>query len=301
MTQVDGAASGTIAVVVVTYSPGDSLAAFLDSLEGATKREVDVVIVDNGSTDGAPELAARRPDVRLLDSGENLGYGRAANLGLRASDAEWTLIANPDVVLHSGAIDELVAAAERWPRAGALGPLIRTPDGAVYPSARAIPSLSRGAGHALLSGVWPSNPWTTAYRRENEAVIERTAGWLSGSCLLLRRAAFDSTAGFDPKFFMYFEDVDLGERLERAGWLNVYVPSASVTHLGGQSTQRHRSEMLTEHHRSAWSYLSARYRSPRQAPLRWAIWLGLRSRATLLNAMSGRRSRGRPSETGSHS
>jgi N-acetylglucosaminyl-diphospho-decaprenol L-rhamnosyltransferase len=277
-----------VSVVVVTYSPGESLAAFLDSLPAATKREVEVVLVDNGSTDGAPERAAQRANVQLLSTGQNLGYGRAANLGLQASRTEWTLIANPDVVLHAGAIDALYAAADRWPRAGALGPLIHTPDGAVYPSARAVPSLSRGIGHALFADLWPSNPWTTAYRRENEAVTERTAGWLSGSCLMLRRDAFESTSGFDPKFFMYFEDVDLGERLERAGWQNVYVPTASVTHLGGQSTQRHRSEMLSEHHRSAWSYLSARYPGRRHAPLRWAIRLGLWGRSTLLNALAAR-------------
>ncbi|MCW2524416.1 MAG: dTDP-Rha--alpha-D-GlcNAc-pyrophosphate polyprenol alpha-3-L-rhamnosyltransferase [Frankiales bacterium] len=286
MTTDDG--PDAVSVVVVTYSPGESLAAFLDSLPAATKREVEVVLVDNGSTDGAPERAAQRANVQLLSTGQNLGYGRAANLGLQASRTEWTLIANPDVVLHAGAIDALYAAADRWPRAGALGPLIHTPDGAVYPSARAVPSLSRGIGHALFADLWPSNPWTTAYRRENEAVTERTAGWLSGSCLMLRRDAFESTSGFDPKFFMYFEDVDLGERLERAGWQNVYVPTASVTHLGGQSTQRHRSEMLSEHHRSAWSYLSARYPGRRHAPLRWAIRLGLWGRSTLLNALAAR-------------
>jgi N-acetylglucosaminyl-diphospho-decaprenol L-rhamnosyltransferase len=291
---------GTVAVVVVTYSPGESLDGFLDSLDKAVSRPFEVVVVDNGSTDGAPQRAAGRDNVRLLDSGSNLGYGRAANLGLRATSTDWVLIANPDVVLRVGALDALLRAADRWPRAGALGPLIRTPDGAVYPSARSLPSLGRGLGHALFAVIWPKNPWTTGYRRENDAVIERTAGWLSGSCLLLRRAAFDSTAGFDPKFFMYFEDVDLGERLERAGWQNIYVPSAEVTHLGGQATRRHRSEMLTEHHRSAWIYLAARYPRPRHLPLRCALRVGLAVRSTLMTRAVAWRSRHSTGETGDH-
>ena len=105
-----------------------------------------------------------------------------------------------------------------------LGPLIETADGDIYPSARALPSLGRGIGHALCGWWWPANPWTAAYRRERGAPAEGAVGWLSGSCLLLRRKAFDAVGGFDPAYFMYFEDVDLGDRLGRAGWQNVYVP-----------------------------------------------------------------------------
>ena len=86
------------------------------------------------------------------------------------------------------------------------------------PSARALPRLGQGIGHAVLGWWWPGNPWTRSYRAERELVTERPAGWLSGSCLLLRRAAFDEVGGFDPGYFMYFEDLDLGERLGRAGF-----------------------------------------------------------------------------------
>lgn len=108
----------------------------------------------------------------------------------------------------------------------------------MYPSARLLPSLGRGIGHAILSPMWPGNRWTREYRQEGAAIGERTAEWLSGSCLLLRRAAFEGVDGFDPRYFMYAEDVDLGDRLGRAGWLNVYVPTAEVTHLGGTRRAR---------------------------------------------------------------
>jgi N-acetylglucosaminyl-diphospho-decaprenol L-rhamnosyltransferase len=174
-----------------------------------------------------------------------------------------------------------LAAADRWPRAGALGPLIRTAEGEVYPSARSLPSLGRGIGHAVFGWWWPSNPWTAAYRQDRTEPIERTAGWLSGSCLLLRRAAFESVHGFDPAYFMYFEDVDLGDRLARAGWLNVYVPSAEVLHVGSHATAQRPEAMNAEHHRSAMRYLSGRYPGVRWVPVRWALRAGLGIREVL--------------------
>jgi N-acetylglucosaminyl-diphospho-decaprenol L-rhamnosyltransferase len=271
-----------LAVVVVTYSPGDSLPAFLDSLAGATGRPVRVVLADNGSTDGAPEAAAQSGRAELLPMGENLGYGAAANRAVAGLDESvgWVLVSNPDIVLGPGALDALITAAGRWPRAGALGPLIRTDD-EIYPSARLQPSLGRGVGHALFGVIWPANPWTRSYRQEG-SVVERSAGWLSGSCVLLRREAWDSVDGFDPRYFMYFEDVDLGDRLGRAGWLNVYVPDAEVVHTGGHATTRDAptsTRMLREHHRSAYRFLSDRYTGVRWAPLRGGLRAALAARA----------------------
>ncbi|WP_242623305.1 glycosyltransferase family 2 protein [Pseudonocardia sediminis] len=274
-----------LAVVTVTYSPGRTLDAFLDSLNAATDRPVQVVLADNGSVDGAPERAAEaRENVTLLRIGENVGYGAGANRGVAELGPEvgWVIVANPDLEWGPGSIDALLAAAARHPRAGALGPLIREPSGEVYPSARELPSLGAGAGHAVIGTVWPDNPWTRAYRRPEEPA-ERTAGWLSGSCLLLRRAAFDSVDGFDSRYFMYFEDVDLGERIGKAGWQNVYVPSAEVVHLGGVSTGKPEvsARMLAEHHRSAYRYLADRHPGPRWAPVRAALRAGLGVRSRL--------------------
>jgi N-acetylglucosaminyl-diphospho-decaprenol L-rhamnosyltransferase len=156
-----------VRVVAVTYSPGDRLDAFVESLQHATTAPLDVVLADNGSTDGAPERAAGRyPFVRLLPTGGNIGYGAAANAGLADLSTGYALISNPDVRFEPGALDELLAVARRWPRAATIGPAIRTPEGELYPSARDLPRLSTGAGHALLGWFWPSNPWTARYRRE---------------------------------------------------------------------------------------------------------------------------------------
>jgi N-acetylglucosaminyl-diphospho-decaprenol L-rhamnosyltransferase len=284
-----------LAVVTVTYSPGESLEAFLDSLEKATTRPYTVVLADNGSVDGAPERGAERPGVELLRIGENVGYGTAANRAIAGLGDEvgWVVVANPDVVWRPGSLDELLAAGERTPRAGALGPLIRDSDGTVYPSARLVPSLGRGIGHAVFAGVWPGNPWTRAYRQAEPhgAPVERDAGWLSGSCLLVRRTAFDSVDGFDPRYFMYFEDVDLGERLGRAGWRNRYVPEAEVVHTGGHATTANAdvsARMLTAHHDSAYRFLADRHPGAKWVPLRLVLRAGLGVRRRLAVRAGGR-------------
>lgn len=282
-----------LAVVSVTYSPGESLGAFLDSLVKATEREYTVVLADNGSVDGAPERAEQeRDEVTLLRIGENIGYGGAANRGIAELGQEfgWIVVVNPDVVWQPGSLDELIAAGERTPRAGALGPLIRGGDGVVYPSARLQPSLGRGIGHALFGKVWPANPWTRAYQQSETVVEERDAEWLSGSCLLLRRTAFDSVSGFDSRYFMYFEDVDLGDRMTKAGWRNRYVPSAEIVHTGGHATTAHAevsARMLAAHHRSAYRYLADRHRGPLWAPLRLVLRAGLSARAALAVRRAG--------------
>ncbi|ADB76880.1 glycosyltransferase family 2 protein [Geodermatophilus obscurus] len=275
-------------VVAVTYSPGEVLEGFVESLAEATTRPVEVVLADNGSTDGAPERAvARHPHVRLLRTGGNIGYGAAVNAGMAGLTDGYALVANPDVRFDPGSVDELLAVAARWPRAATVGPAIRTPEGELYPSARDLPRLSTGAGHALLGWAWPGNPWTARYRREREAPRERPAGWLSGSCLLVDVAAFWSVGGFDPGYFMYFEDVDLAERLTRRGWLHVYAPSAVVEHEGGHATRRQPHRMQRVHHTSALRYLSGQYPLRRHAPLRLALRAGLGGRMLVSN-VSGR-------------
>jgi N-acetylglucosaminyl-diphospho-decaprenol L-rhamnosyltransferase len=284
-------------VVAVTYSPGPALEGFLTSLRRATTRELDVVLADNGSVDGEPERAAGAGDVRLLRMGGNVGYGAAANAGLADVPTGWALVANPDVRFEDGAVDELLAVAQRWPRAAMVGPAIQTPEGALYPSARDLPSLSTGIGHALVGWIWPGNPWTARYRRERDVPRERPAGWVSGACFLVDLEAFHSVGGFDPAYFMYFEDVDLAERLGRRGWLHIYAPSAVVVHEGGHATRREPRRMQRVHHTSALRYLSARYPGRRHAPLRLALRAGLGARM-LLSYVSGRVGAGaRPQQT----
>ncbi|QTE30257.1 glycosyltransferase family 2 protein [Pengzhenrongella sicca] len=282
MTTPDGPLQ-PIRAICVTYNSGAELDGLATSLRAATAAPLELVFVDNGSTDDAPERVAAAHGGRVIRAGENLGYGRAANLGAAGADQPWLLVVNPDISWEPGSLDVLVAAADRYPRAGSLGPALLNPDGTVYPSARELPSLTQGVGHALFARVWPGNPWTRTYqaRQESADSAERPAGWLSGACLLLRRDAFEQVGGFDPAYFMFFEDVDLGERLSAAGWSNVYVPAARVTHVGGTSWRERPARMITAHHTSAERYLHHRYDRWFEWPVRAAITAGLHLRLRL--------------------
>lgn len=263
-----------VRVVVVTWSPGESLTSFLSSLSSASSCSVEVVLADNGSTDGAPERAVG-PGVSLLRTGGNLGYGAAANRGAEGHRGEFLVVANPDVIWQPGSLDLLLEAAVRWPSGGCFGPAIITPDGLLYPSARAFPSLARGIGHALVGWWWPGNPWTKSYRDEAGPPRETATGWLSGACMLLRREAFDAVGGFDPSYFMYCEDMDLCRRLAEKGWASIYVPTSVVVHAGGHATRREPRAMLRAHHQSLYRYLARQYAGPRYAVLRTVLGIGL--------------------------
>src|SRR5258707_1025247 len=166
----------------------------------------------------------------------------------------------------------------------------QAPAGPIHPSARRLPSLIRGGMHAVVGPFWKANPWTAEYRQERTEPSERPVGWLSGSCLLLRRSAFDEVSGFDERYFMYMEDVDLGDRLGKAGWQNVYVPSAEILHDKGHATGRDPARNLAAHHTSTYTFLADRHPKRWQAPLRWTIRAALAARGGLV-VRSSRRSR----------
>lgn len=269
-----------VRVVCVTYHPGAELEDFAASLAVATSAPTELVLVDNGADHTVAADVAERYGARLLTPGRNLGYGAAANLGARGAEQPWLVVVNPDIVWHPGSLDALLDAGERS-GAGAVGPRLLNTDGTTYPSARALPSFGAGVGHALLSRLWPGNPWSRAYRREDDGETERAAGWLSGACLLLRRAAFEQVGGFDERYFMFFEDTDLGDRLGRAGWTNLHVPTAHVTHVGGTSWRARPAPMIRAHHTSALRYLRGRYHHWYQWPVRAGLQAGLAVRRTL--------------------
>lgn len=285
-----------LGIVTVTYSPGRHLPALVESLPD----NVVLILADNGSVDGVPEEVAASDDrVILVPTGGNIGYGGAANRGIaelaRMGERgevrdDYVLLVNPDVTFDPGAIEALLDCAGRTPRAGSVGPRIEEPDGSTYPSARAVPELVSGTGHALLADIWPKNPFSRRYRDDSDMDRERDAGWLSGSCLLLDRQAFDSVGGFDSRYFMYMEDVDLGDRLGRAGWRNVYCPTSVIRHDQGHSAKQYRKRTLMAHHESAYRFMSDRLPGPGRAPVRWALKAGLWLRVRLILAIGTLRS-----------
>ncbi|MCU1425262.1 MAG: glycosyltransferase family 2 protein [Microbacteriaceae bacterium] len=270
-----------VACITVSYHSADALRELIASLRESVATVAQVHIVNNAVDDDLNEMRSL-PGVEVIDAGGNLGYGGAVNLAASRLDDSigWILVANPDAALHPDTIDTLLSVAAASPRAGALGPRLLDDTGAVYPSARELPALRTGIGHALLANSWPSNPWSRRYRGENRVTTDasRETGWLSGALLLVRREAFEAVGGFDDAFFMYFEDVDLGRRLASAGWSSLYVTSATALHHGAHSTRRAAAAMNRAHHMSAYTYLARRYSAPWLWPLRVALRVALATR-----------------------
>ncbi len=257
---------------------------FVASLNESSTSLIRLVVADNLNDDDDVAGITEAFGGQHLPLERNFGYGGGMNRAVDAlpAEIEWVLVTNPDVVLHPGSIDDLVATGRQDPRIGTVGPAILT-DGLVYPSARTVPSLRTGIGHALFANIWINNPWTKSYRRDtSREPVSRDAGWLSGACVLVRRSAFVELGGFDEGYFMYFEDVDLGYRMTKAGYRNVYEPAAVVTHTGAHSTRTRSAEMIEIHHQSARRFLTRKYSAPLLWPIRVSLVVGLKLRSAVL-------------------
>lgn len=270
-----------IAVVTVSHGSDEVLRPFLASITDASREPLQVVVVDNKPVGSNAKNIAAEYGADYLTA-QNLGYGHGINAGVASlgKTPAWVLVCNPDLVLAPNSIDILRGIGEGDPSIGAVGPRILNADGTTYASARALPSIRTGVGHALFANVWASNPWTRRYLQDFDGEPQRRdSGWLSGACVLVRGSIFEELNGFDDSYFMYFEDVDLGFRLHRAGYRSVYEPLAAVTHTGAHSTEMESARMLAAHHQSANRFLSRKYQGVMLWPLRTAITAGLAVRS----------------------
>jgi N-acetylglucosaminyl-diphospho-decaprenol L-rhamnosyltransferase len=272
-----------LAVVIVNFNTGLYLERCLRSLEEHRGDiEADVVVIDNASVDGS-QLAAKTaaPSVRLIENPENRYLSPAWNQGAAATQAPYLLFLNPDTEWWRGTLADYVEVARDRPRAGIVGPLIRNMDGSVYPSGRPFPSVTDAVAHAFLGTVRPGNRFTRRYHMGGwDRTVEREVDWVSGACMLIPRDAFDEVGGFDERFPLYGEELDIATRLRDAGWNVLFTPRVEVLHEIGVSTGRSR-RILLMHSGSIYRY----YRKHRALGWRRATlpvaWMVLRLRAEL--------------------
>jgi N-acetylglucosaminyl-diphospho-decaprenol L-rhamnosyltransferase len=243
-----------VSVVVVNYNTKEHLLACIDSLSGEGVGMV--VVADNGSTDGSAQaLAEHHPTAKWVPTGANLGYGTGANIGAALADGAYVLVTNPDVTFEPGAVTTMRRFLGTNPKVAIVGPRIVDAAGELYPSARRFPDMMEALGHGIVGQFWAGNPFSRRYRMTDwDHARRREVDWVSGSCFLARREAWDEVGGFDTTFFMYLEDVDLCRRLRDKGWSIAYEPAAQVTHIQGVSTDRHPYRMLFAHHVAMWRF-----------------------------------------------
>jgi N-acetylglucosaminyl-diphospho-decaprenol L-rhamnosyltransferase len=231
------AAQPDVSVVVVSFNTRDLLARCLETVREQAGPSLEVVVVDNGSTDGSVRYVRERfPEVTVLPLGENRGFAAANNAAFARCRGEYVLLLNSDTFLHDGALAALVDAARRHPRAAAVGPRLLNGDGSLQRSAWPFPQARR----LLLEAVTLHRPLARLGLVEDLRLWahddERAVDFLIGACLLVRRHALDEVGGFDEGFWLYGEEADLCWRLSQRGWQVVLAPDAVATHVGGASS-----------------------------------------------------------------
>jgi N-acetylglucosaminyl-diphospho-decaprenol L-rhamnosyltransferase len=283
-----------LGVVIVNYNTGLYLERCLRALEAHRGSiEADVLVIDNASRDESHLRAVRaHPSVRLIENHSNRFLAPAWNQGIRETAAPFVLLLNPDTQWWAGTLGDYLRVAVDHPRAGIVGPMIRTPDGAVYPSGRPFPTVIDAFGHAFLGPISARNPFTRRYHMDGwDRTAERVVDWVSGSCMLIRRDALDEVGLFDESFPLYGEELDMATRLKGAGWDVLFTPEVEILHEEGVSTRQlgHRSFVL--HSRSIHRY----YRKHRATGWRRALlpiaWVVLRLRAETAWAFGRRKAR----------
>lgn len=232
-------AVASIAVIVVNWNTRELLAECLASVaEAAGDLDVETVVVDNGSSDGSPEMVRDRfPRVRLIANPDNAGFGRANNQAIAATNTPYVLMLNSDAQLRPGALQSLLERMASAPRAGLVGAQLRDPDGAFQLSHVRFPSLWQET--LILSGLGRAlfGPWYPSFGPDGDERA-RVVDWVGGACMLARRAALRDAGGFDEGYFFYCEEMDLCYALRQAGWEVWYEPAALVIHRRGASAAR---------------------------------------------------------------
>lgn len=236
-----------ISVAVISYNTRELLRQCVASVfaDGGS----DVVVADNGSTDGTVEMLREEfGQVRVFVDRSNPGYGAASNAAIERCRSEYVLLLNSDTVLQSGALHTLRAYLDAHPRVAIVGPRLLNPDGSLQRSLHQFPTpLITLLDYSWLGPLVGRVPGLRKlYVASDPHDRARRIPWVTGAALAIRKAPFQSVGGFDPWFFMYYEEVDLSYRLHKAGWETHFEPAAQVMHVGGASTSQQRGPMYAQ-------------------------------------------------------
>ena len=254
-----------VSIIIVSFNARGDLERCLASLHASPPAAShDIVVVENESSDGSAAAARRWPDVTVIEVGSNIGFAAANNAGMRATSGTNLLLLNSDTIVPAGAIDRLLAELEQQPEVAVVGPRL------VDASGRAELSFGRMMG--------PFNEWRQKRRARSGAVDELTKhrqypDWVSGACLLVRRADAEAVGGLDERYFMYAEDVDFCAAIRARGRRILFAPDVEVVHLRGRSAASAPAATRAAYRRSQLAFYEKHHRG--WAPL-LTLYLRLR-------------------------
>jgi GT2 family glycosyltransferase len=248
----NGLAVDVLSIIIVSYNASKHLQDCLESLTTSPPSTPhEIIVVDNASPDDSVAIVRSRwPNVTVIAQPANVGFAAANNLGIRASNRELVLLLNNDTVVPAGAIDSLVVRLFARPDVAVVGP--RLVDAAGHPElsfGRMISPFNELRQKITLAlyrrGVAPVSRWI-----ERETRREQLVDWVSGACLLVRRADAEAAGLFDERYFLYTEDVDFCAAIRATGRHVLFSPATHVVHLGGRSRATIPAEVNRAYRRS---------------------------------------------------
>jgi GT2 family glycosyltransferase len=263
-------------VIIVSYNTRDLLLACIESvLTHSALDSRQIFVVDNASGDGSAQAVADRyPGCRLIANQTNRGFGAANNQALAEIDTEYVLLLNPDARLLPGALAAMQTYLVEHPEVAIVGPRTYFPDNTVQDSTYNFPRILSETVKALsleplIRRVTPGSSMLVE-RYYPEVVCE--VDWLRGACLMCNRKALSAVSGFDERFFLYSEEVDLQYRIREAGYSIVFLPQAGVIHHLGASMAMEPVKNYIQLFRSKLQFAEKHYH-PLYVAMLYLIWL----------------------------
>jgi len=225
-----------LSIVLVCWNNKEYLDQCLKSLyDTGMRNSFDIVVVDNGSTDGSQQMLAEKyPQVKIIQNDSNLGLGKASNQGIEATQGRYVLLLNNDTIVNGAAFDAMVDFLEQNPRVGAVGGKVLNPDGSVQSCYNYFSTL----WEEFLIATRLGEMFQPGYPAVMQADAITSVDWITSACLMVRRATLDEVGLLDENYFIYGDEADLQYRIKNAGWEIYYLPDATIIHYGGRSMTR---------------------------------------------------------------
>ena len=269
-----------VSFIIFEYNAFLPLQKLIDTIREKTKDiSYEIIIVDNSKDTKKSFFQKNYPDIKYILNNKNLGFSKAANIGIRHSTGRYLLLLNPDTRLKNNVALLLCRFLDQHPDVGIAGSKILNDDDSIQFSCRSFPSYKAAFfnRYSLLTRIVPGNRYSTAYINPlNSHNKTAEVDWLSGSCMMLRKQALEVVGLFDENFFMYCEDVDICRRMKLLGWKVVYYPEAIIYHTIGRSSSQNKINAVIERHKSMWTYYKKYFK--RHKVIDIIIWFGIVSR-----------------------
>lgn len=223
-----------VSIIIVNYNTDKLLIDCVKSVSSSMRlSDFELIVVDNSSSDESLiEFKKEYPDVFLINNKENVGFSKAVNQTLKTIKGQFVLLLNPDTVIEHGSIDKMISFMQDNPQTGVCGPAIYNPDKTLQMSSHHFPRLlDIFFDKTHLSKIFSKNPLFGRYQMSYWAHdTTREVDWLTGACLMVRTELLNQINGFDERFFMFCEDIDLCLRIKQKGFKSVFLPQAKIIH-----------------------------------------------------------------------